>query len=108
MVNISNNLLFQLCGDTDMAYPTHTLANWYDTNGLRTYRYLINFTIPHLAIFPEWVRKYSYHEIELCMLFGAPFSGHVQPFILSYEFTEKDKELSKALMTWWSNFAKYG
>jgi carboxylesterase type B len=92
----------------DMAHPTNTLANAFDDIGMPVFRYVIDYRLPHLAIFPEWVRNYSFHEIELSLLFGAPFSGHLQPFILSSEFTEKDRELSKALMTWWSNFAKFG
>ncbi|XP_064621086.1 acetylcholinesterase-like [Lineus longissimus] len=105
---VNRDNFIQLCGDTDMAYPTHSLANAFDQIGMPVYRYVFDYKLRHVAIFPEWVRNYSYHEIELSLVFGAPFTGHLQPFVLSSNFTREDKTMSKALMTWWTNFAKTG
>lgn len=55
---------------------------------------------------PSWWG--SYHSLELDAVFGSPFNGYDIATDRNQVFLEKDREISRKMMKWWTNFAKYG
>ena len=53
---------------------------------------------------PPWAK--ADHGDEECYIWGEPFlEGRGLP---PERFTEEERELSRAMMLYWANFAKYG
>ncbi|XP_067851848.1 bile salt-activated lipase-like [Heptranchias perlo] len=69
-------------------------------NASRTYAYLFSYPsrMPNV-IWPEWIG--ALHTEELQFLFGKPFS-------VSQSYNQQERELSRAVMNYWTNFAKTG
>ena len=93
--------LFQLGTDFEITAPSAKLANLLLESGVSTWSYL--FTHPfNNRNYTNWRKKHelgkAHHQFELIFLFGAD----------GYQYTEDEKALSAAMLTWWTNFAKYG
>lgn len=72
------------------------------------YRYAETFNDVYLYLFehrasnhpwPSWTGVL--HGDEIAFIFGEPFNK-------SYGYSEEEKQLSREMMTYWSNFAKTG
>ena len=55
---------------------------------------------------PQWWK--SYHTMELNYVFGSPFTGLSVDSGHGDYYDDLDRQLSKRMMIWWTNFAKYG
>ena len=97
--NLFKHLRFQLLSDMHMVAPTVDLAMLLANHSdMRVYQY-------------HFTTQDSYHSVELNYIFGAPFSGLYADEMGAGEaknFTEKDKDHSRFMMTLWTDFAKYG
>ena len=82
-----------------MVAPTVDMADLISQHNTAIYQY--HFAVPN-----------SYHSIELNYVLGAPFSGRFADEMningnVSM-FSARDRQLSAAIMTRWTNLAKYG
>ena len=88
----------QAVGDCHFLCPVNTFANRYASAGENVYYYF--FTERYKSNpWPEWMGVL--HGDEILFTFGEALkSGH--------NFTNAEKELSRKMMEYWSNFAKTG
>ncbi|XP_064620994.1 neuroligin-4, Y-linked-like isoform X2 [Lineus longissimus] len=105
--------VFKFCTDTDMLVPTQVLATDLAGLNLDVYQYVFDHKIKNINItlgyVGQWIKDYSYHEIELDLLLGIPFSHlRYSYFYTDPHFTATDKKISYQIMKYWTNFAKYG
>jgi len=67
---------------------------------------LITWSALNARFFSQVKIQKSFHGEELPYVFGVPVDS--VKFPSHYHFTEKEKLLSEAVMTFWTNFAKTG
>ncbi|XP_078056857.1 uncharacterized protein LOC144481213 [Mustelus asterias] len=95
--------LSQLYTDFEFCSPAFSSAQMHvmtSRNASRTYAYQFSYPskMPNM-IWPEWIG--ALHTEELQFLFGRPFS-------MPKSYNQQERELSRAMMNYWTNFAKTG
>ena len=89
----------QLLSDLNMVAPTVDLASLASRHQDNVYQYHFSATN-------------CFHSLELNFVFGTPFSGkfadEMTPPNSNRTFSEEERDLSRLVMTLWSNFAKHG
>ncbi|GCB68184.1 hypothetical protein scyTo_0000838 [Scyliorhinus torazame] len=88
---------FEFCGPAFSSAQKHVVTSG---NASRTYAY--QFTYPSKmpnVIWPEWIG--AIHSEELQYIFGRPFS-------MPESYNDLERELSRVMMNYWTNFAKTG
>ncbi|XP_078390362.1 bile salt-activated lipase-like [Cetorhinus maximus] len=88
---------FEFCSPAFSSAQKHAMISG---NASRTYAYQFSYPskMPNV-IWPEWIG--ALHTEELQYLFGRPFS-------MSKSYNNQERELSKTMMRYWTNFAKTG
>ena len=86
--------LFDFFGDFLIKCPTYLFAKRYaehSSDKTRVFFYELTYAMGSEVIF---------HAADLLYLFGYPLSGD--------QFPKEDKEFSKTIINYWTNFAKHG
>jgi len=79
-----------------------TTARKVSSAGVPTYLYQFN----HVVSFDPWGPNFSFCKEHVCHGIELPFVFHsVKPY---FEFTPDEDDLSKRMVTYWTNFAKTG
>ncbi|XP_022102515.1 carboxylesterase 5A-like [Acanthaster planci] len=89
--------------DSMFVSPAITTANTLSHNGLSIFLYEYKHRSSFSSL-PPWAK--ADHGDEEAYVWGEPFmeGRGVEP----EKFTEEEKELSRTMMVYWTNFAKYG
>lgn len=95
-----------MVGDLTIVAPTVSLALLYHGRGVPVYAYAMSLP---LTAPTSWRSRWgSYHTLELNYIFGAPFVGFNTDDGEEETFSDGDRNASLLIMTFWSNFAKFG
>ncbi|XP_022686184.1 acetylcholinesterase-1-like isoform X1 [Varroa jacobsoni] len=89
----------ELVGDLAMICPTKYFAEQAAMQGLNVHYYEFNFR-SSFGTWPDWVG--TTHGEEIPFVFGHPLSG------LEPNATNREKEVSKEIISIWTDFAKTG
>ena len=95
-MNLAN--IDSLTGDSNFLCPVQTLADFYASNNVRVYFYYFTQVDSKGMGFPKWMG--CLHTFEISYVFG-------RPLIPANNQTQNEKHLSKTMLTYWTNFAKY-
>merc|ERR1711962_1216448 len=85
-------------GDHQFTCPVVDFAHRYAETGNNVYMYHF-MEVASVSPWPKW--SGAMHADEIAFLFGQPLNH-------SYQYTEKEANLSKQMMSYWANFAKTG
>nr|KAG5686521.1 hypothetical protein BaRGS_003431 [Batillaria attramentaria] len=99
-----NNIL-ELLSDGQYVAPLIKTAN-YHAETAPTYLYAFSYSTQSEADTQENEDVQGIHGDELPYVFGSPLVDGLSPFPSSY--TNSEKMMSEAVMTYWTNFAKTG
>lgn len=88
----------QAVGDLHFVCPVNDLADHYAQNGQRVYNYWFEHRYS-LNPWPAWMG--TLHGDEIFFVFGKPLDP-------ALGFTDEEKQLSRKIMRYWTNFAKTG
>ncbi len=83
------------------AWPDNSRTEVFSGYG-KTYLYIFEHR-PQMSDAPAW--HTTNHAADEAYVFGAPFGSAVQ---IDGPWQEEDKEMSKTIMKYWTNFAKTG
>ncbi|UYV81750.1 Gli, partial [Cordylochernes scorpioides] len=99
-----------LLSDSYINAPNDKMAKLLMQRSVRTYLYVLNYTLEGLPQRDTW--EGVPHNHEYFMVTGAPFMDHsiYPPYmnLANARWTESDRNMSQLLMTLWANFAKHG
>jgi carboxylesterase type B len=94
----NRDALDKVCGDRSFTCPTKELTDAFSRHGLRTYFYYLTHRST-TEIWPPWMGVI--HGADVQWVFGMPLNK-------SQGYTKAEVEFSKAIMSYWANFAKNG
>lgn len=101
------DFILQFMSDVTMIAPSVQLARLLSREGrIRPDNFFYNYQHPSHLTNPSWWG--TYHALELDSVFGSPFNGYDIATDKRQVYTEADKEVSRKMMIWWTNFAKFG
>jgi len=90
--------MVELLGDIHFIHSSIKMASYHSVcNPVYFYSFEKR---PGFEVLPDWV--HSDHASEVSFVLGMPFLYH------DMKFTDEDRELSKKMMSYWTNFAKTG
>ena len=95
--------MIEMLGDAQYAAPIIDLANHHHSHRHNTFLYTFSYP-SRLDSYPQWAG--GVHGDDLIYVLGAPLSNTMEPFASTY--TQSEKMLSEAVMTYWTNFIKSG
>lgn len=84
-------------GDFYAKCAVNSLANYYAQSRLSVYLYQFEW-VSNISFFPSWFG--ATHTAEIPFIFGLPFNS-------VYGYTNEEMRFSDALLSYWTNFAKY-
>ncbi|XP_053557361.1 pyrethroid hydrolase Ces2e [Bombina bombina] len=99
------NRFIDLCGDYVFILPAIKAAKYHRDSGLPVYFYEFQH---RSSLFHNSVADYvkADHLSELIFVLGGPFME--KNVMFSTPATDEEKSLSKTIMKYWANFARYG
>ncbi|XP_064619909.1 cholinesterase 2-like [Lineus longissimus] len=106
--------LEQALTDKRMVVPTLRTATLLSAANIPTYLYQVHHPISmNLKNQPwkwwPWLGNYTYHESDLALVFGLPFTGKALVRVWHKgAYMNEDRVLSKHMMELWTQFAKEG
>ncbi|XP_061171374.1 neuroligin-4, Y-linked-like isoform X3 [Saccostrea echinata] len=96
--------VLQLLSDGLYVAPLIKMTQQHSLNTDTYFYAFTHATVSDTAQYHNWTS--AVHGDELAYIFGAPLVEGVTPF--SDKFTPMEKEISKTMMSYWTNFAKTG
>ena len=93
-----------IIGDHHFTCPSERLAKSYAAAGQDVYMFLLDEYFKNA--WPEWMG--TKHADEIFFVLGDPFFEDRSEIQRNREYTKDEKELSRLMMKYWSNFAKTG
>ncbi|XP_069502623.1 acetylcholinesterase [Ambystoma mexicanum] len=87
-----------IVGDHNVICPVVQMASKYAEHGNKVYTYLFDHRASNL-MWPKWMGVIHGYEIEF--VFGLPLDR-------TLNYTKDEEKLSRKMMRYWSNFARYG
>ncbi|XP_037037460.1 acetylcholinesterase-like isoform X2 [Bradysia coprophila] len=97
-VHSNRDALDKMVGDLHFTCNVNEFANRYAKEGLNVYMYLYTHRTKSNP-WPRWTGVM--HGDEINYIFGEPLNPN-------HSYTEEEKDFSRKIMRYWSNFAKYG
>lgn len=94
----NNDALDKMFGDFQFTCPVNELAQRYASAGNQVYMYHYRHR-SSISPWPKWMGVL--HGDEINFIFGEPLNSQ-------FNYTSKEIELSRRMMKYWANFAKFG
>ncbi|XP_069701934.1 uncharacterized protein [Periplaneta americana] len=101
----NRDILLDVLSDARVAAPMVQTANFHSSVNPQSYFYVFSHTSSHGHYTGVKIDK-SIHGEELPYVFGVPLGSGMFPS--HYHYNEPERQLSQAIMTFWTNFAKTG
>ena len=95
----NRNALDKMVGDYHFTCNVNEFARYFAETGKNVYKYYFKHRSSG-NLWPKWTG--TLHGDEISFLFGRPLDPKYR------HFTEKERELSRKMMTYWGNFIKSG
>lgn len=99
---IRDNLM-ELLGDAQYIAPMVELTTQHASLDANTFFYSFNYP-SRTESYPRWAG--GVHGDDLTYVFGAPLTDGIDPFVSTY--SNGEKMMTEAVMTYWTNFVKTG